>query len=119
MRQNVPTRITLKREKKTLEICFNDGSIFDLSAEFLRVFSPSAEVQGHSPEERQVISGRRHVGIVNIEPVGQYAIRIHFDDTHDTGIFSWDILYQFGIEQEAMWVDYMEELGELNLTRDP
>lgn len=117
--QNVPTQIKLKRTEKILQVTFGDGRAFDLPAEFLRVHSPSAEVQGHSEAQRQVVSGRRHVGIMSIEPVGKYAIRIEFDDMHDTGIFSWDILYRFGIDQDKMWVDYLEELEALGLSREP
>ena len=88
-------------------------------AEFLRVHSPSAEVQGHSPEERQFVAGRRHVGILGLELVGQYAIRIDFDDLHDTGIYSWRILYDFGLRQESLWANYLKEMEDLGLSRDP
>ena len=114
-----PTEIKVKREEKVLEVCFDDGSSFTLSAEFLRVHSPSAEVQGHSPDQRQVVVGRRHVGILSVEPVGQYAIRIEFDDLHDTGIYSWEILYNFGIRQDDMWEAYIGELNSLGMSRDP
>ena len=114
-----PTEIKVKREEKVLEVCFDDGSSFTLPAEFLRVHSPSAEVQGHSPDQRQVVVGRRHVGILSVEPVGQYAIRIEFDDTHDTGIYSWETLYRFGLLQKSMWDNYLAELQSLGLSRDP
>ena len=81
--------------------------------------SPSAEVQGRAPEERQVVAGRRHVGILGVEPVGQYAIRIDFDDLHDTGIYSWRILYDFGLQQDSLWARYLQEMTDLGLSRDP
>ena len=116
---HTPTEIRVKRVEKLLEIVFDDGMYFSLPAEFLRVHSPSAEVQGHSPEERQVVAGRRHVGILGVEPVGQYAIRIDFDDLHDTGIYSWRILYDFGLRQESLWASYLQEMADLGLSRDP
>ena len=115
----IPIEIKLKREEKLLEVYFDDGKLFSFSAEFLRVHSPSAEVQGHSEDQRQVVAGRRHVGILSVEPVGQYAIRIIFDDMHDTGIYSWEILYAFGIGQIEMWEAYIEELESLGLSREP
>ena len=115
----IPTEIKLKREEKLLEVCFDDGKVFSFSAEFLRVHSPSAEVQGHSEDQRQVVAGRRHVGILSVEPVGQYAIRINFDDMHDTGIYSWEILYSFGVGEKEMWQAYILELEALGLSRDP
>ena len=115
----IPTEIKLKREEKLLEVCFDDGNVFSFSAEFLRVHSPSAEVQGHSEDQRQVVAGRRHVGILSVEPVGQYAIRINFDDMHDTGIYSWEILYSFGVGEKEMWQAYILELEALGLSRDP
>ena len=115
----IPIEIKLKREEKLLEVYFDDGKLFSFSAEFLRVHSPSAEVQGHSEDQRQVVAGRRHVGILSVEPVGQYAIRIIFDDMHDTGIYSWEILYAFGIGQIEMWQTYIEELESLGLSREP
>ena len=114
-----PADIRLRRAEKVLDITFDDGSCFSFPAEFLRVHSPSAEVQGHTPEERQVVAGRRHVGILGLELVGQYAIRIDFDDLHDTGIYSWRILYDFGLRQEALWAHYLKEMEELGLSRDP
>ncbi len=114
-----PTDIRLKRAEKVLEIVFDDSSHFSFSAEFLRVHSPSAEVQGHSPEERQVVAGRRHVGILGLELVGQYALRIDFDDLHDTGIYSWRILYHLGLRQESLWARYLQEVADLGLSRDP
>jgi DUF971 family protein len=114
-----PTEIRLKREEKVLEVDFEDGASFAFPAEFLRVESPSAEVQGHGPNQKQTVSGRRHVGIMGVEPVGNYAIRIQFDDLHDTGIFSWETLYDYGRRQEQMWADYLAALDEKGLSRDP
>lgn len=114
-----PTEIRVKKEQRTLEIDFDDGASFSLPAEFLRVHSPSAEVQGHSPSERQTVPGRRHVGIVEVEPVGNYAIRISFDDLHDTGIYSWRTLYDFGRRQDALWQEYLGDLEAKGLSRDP
>src|SRR5882762_10910045 len=91
-----PVELRLKRAEKLLEVAFDDGSQFSLPAELLRVESPSAEVQGHGPGQKTLVPGRRHVGIMGVEPVGNYAIRIKFDDLHDTGIFTWRYLYGLG-----------------------
>ena len=114
-----PTEIRLKREEKALEIDFEDGKSFCLPAELLRVESPSAEVQGHGPSQKTLVAGRRHVGIMAVEPVGNYAIRIKFDDMHDTGIYSWDTLYDYGQRQEEMWQDYLNAIEAESLSRDP
>lgn len=114
-----PKEIRLKRDEKVLEIDFDDGRTFRLPAELLRVESPSAEVQGHSPSQKVVVAGRRHVGIMGLEPVGTYAIRIRFDDLHDTGLYSWDWLYALGDNQDAIWSNYLKALDERGLSRDP
>jgi DUF971 family protein len=114
-----PTEIRLNKKEKVLEVDFDDGSSFSLPAELLRVESPSAEVQGHNPTQKQTISGRRHVGIMELEPVGNYAIRIKFDDLHDTGIFSWDYLYYLGKNKDEAWSNYLKALEEKGLSRDP
>lgn len=114
-----PTEIRLKKEEKMLEIDFDDGNCFALPAELLRVESPSAEVQGHSPNQKKTIAGRRHVGILAVEPVGNYAVRIKFDDRHESGIYSWDILYDFGVRQDAIWNNYLNNLAAQGLSRDP
>ena len=114
-----PTEIRLKREEKVLEVAFDDGRTFCLPAELLRVESPSAEVQGHGPGQKTLIAGRRHVGIMDIETVGHYAIRIKFDDLHDTGIYSWDTLYDMGERQGELWRDYLDALETRGLSRDP
>jgi DUF971 family protein len=114
-----PTEIRLKKKEKILEVDFDDGNSFSLPAELLRVESPSAEVQGHSPTQKQVVSGRRHVGIMELEPVGNYAVRIKFDDLHDTGIFSWDYLYYLGKNKDEAWTNYLQALEDKGLSRDP
>ena len=114
-----PVEIRLKREEKVIEIDFDDGCSFRYPAEFLRVESPSAEVQGHGPGQKQLVSGRRHVGIMELTPVGNYAICIKFDDLHDSGIFAWDTLYQYGENQKKMWANYLAEISEAGLSRDP
>ncbi|HEY0421220.1 MAG TPA: DUF971 domain-containing protein [Acetobacteraceae bacterium] len=115
----VPTEIRLRRAEKLLEVDFDDGSRFSLPAEYLRVESPSAEVQGHGPSQRKTIAGRRHVGILSLEPVGHYAIRILFDDLHDTGIYSWEYLHELGREQAGKWRAYLAALEAQGLSRDP
>lgn len=114
-----PTEIRLRKEEKRLEIDFDDGASFSLPAEYLRVHSPSAEVQGHAPSQRQTVGGRMHVGIINLEPVGHYAVRIVFDDLHDSGIFTWNYLYELGAEQAERWAAYLEELAAKGMSRDP
>ena len=114
-----PKEIRVKRAEKVIEIDFDDGRSFRLPAEFLRVESPSAEVQGHTPSQKQIVAGRRHVGILGVESVGTYAIRIKFDDLHDTGIYSWDTLYEYGQRQDEMWRAYLQALEVRGLSRDP
>lgn len=112
------TEIRLKRAEKLLDIAFDDGSKFSLPAELLRVESPSAEVQGHSPEQRQLVSGAKEVGILRLEPVGNYAIRIVFDDGHDTGLFSWSYLHELGMEQPVRWKRYLDAMAKAGLSRE-
>ena len=114
-----PVEIRLKKADKRLEVDFDDGKSFSYPAEYLRVESPSAEVMGHGPGHKQIVAGRREVGILAVEPVGHYAIRIRFDDLHDTGIYSWDYLYELGAEQETKWRIYLEALAARGLSRDP
>ena len=114
-----PTEIRLKKAEKVLEIDFDDGSSFSLPAELLRVESPSAEVQGHGPGQKTVVAGRRHVGIMKVEPVGNYAVRLIFDDLHDTGIYSWKYLYELGRNRDARWQEYLDALERLGQSREP
>jgi DUF971 family protein len=115
----IPVEIRLKEEGKRLEVDFDDGSQFVFPAEYLRVESPSAEVQGHAPHQKQLVAGRRHVGIMRIEPVGHYAIRLLFDDLHETGIYSWEYLHTLGREQGPKWQAYLDALQTRGLSRDP
>jgi DUF971 family protein len=114
-----PVELRLKRAERRLEISFDDGKTFSLPAEYLRVESPSAEVQGHGAGEKTIVAGRAHVGIMDLEPVGNYAVRIKFDDLHDTGIYSWDYFYQLGIEQDKRWRAYLAVLAARGLSREP
>jgi DUF971 family protein len=111
--------IRLKRTERLIEIDFEDGRSFRLPAELLRVESPSAEVQGHDPKRKTIVAGKRPVGISSVEPVGTYAIRIRFDDGHDTGLYTWDWLYTLGKDQERVWRTYLDALAERGLSRDP
>lgn len=113
------TEIRLDRATGALAVAFADGARFTLPAEYLRVESPSAEVQGHREEERRLVSGRRHVRVIGIEPVGNYAVRLNFDDLHDTGIFSWEYLYELGSEQAERWARYLDALAARGLSREP
>jgi DUF971 family protein len=114
-----PVELRLKRAEKLLEVAFDDGSRFRLPAEYLRVESPSAEVQGHGPGQKTLVHGRAHVGIISLEPIGNYAVRITFDDLHNTGIYSWSYLHQLGVEHEKRWRDYLEGLAANGLSREP
>ena len=125
-----PVELRLKKAEKLLEISFDDGNSFRLPAEYLRVESPSAEVQGHGPGQRTLVSGRAHVGIIGLEPVGNYAVRIVFDDLHGgdaplfqdsthAGIFSWSYLHQLGVEYDRRWRAYIDALAMNGLRREP
>ena len=115
-----PVELRLKKAEKLLEVAFDDGSRFRLPAEYLRVESPSAEVMGHGgPSTKKIVSGRRHVKIVTVEPVGNYAIRIVFDDKHDTGIYSWSYLRELGDTYDEKWAAYQAALLYRGLSRDP
>ena len=116
---HTPTEIRLNREDKTLEVTFDDGKAFTISAELLRVESPSAEVQGHGPDQKTLVGGRRNVAIMEITPVGNYAVALKFDDLHNSGIYTWDLLYNFGENQDAMWAQYLDELKAAKMSRDP
>jgi DUF971 family protein len=111
----IPTEIKLHKQSRILEVAFNDGKHFNLPCEYLRVYSPSAEVRGHGPGQETLQVGKKEVEITNIEPVGQYAVALVFSDGHDSGLYSWDYLYDLGMEQEHYWKTYlrrMEEAGE-------
>ncbi len=114
-----PKEVRLHKDRRALTVAFEDGSAFTLPAEYLRVESPSAEVQGHNPDERKIVGGKRDVGIMEIHPVGNYAVRLVFDDLHSTGIFSWDYLHQLGREHDKRFARYLEELAAKGLSRDP
>ena len=114
-----PEEVRYLSTDKRLEVGFDNGVRFSYPAELLRVESPSAEVQGHSASEKKIVAGRKHVGIMEIEPIGNYAIRIKFDDLHDTGLFSWQYLYQLGENQDAIWQTYLDAIEGQGLSRDP
>jgi DUF971 family protein len=115
----VPTEITLHAQSQVLEIAFDDGKRFRLPSEFLRVYSPSAEVRGHGPGQEVLQAGKKDVAITAVEPVGQYAVQLRFSDGHDTGIYSWDLLYDYGARQEAMWQHYLQRLAAAGASREP
>jgi DUF971 family protein len=106
----IPTALKLKRGSRSLEATFSDGTTFELPAEYLRVYSPSAEVKGHGPGEGVLVTGKRNVNIDSIEPVGRYAVKLVFDDGHDTGLYTWEKLYELGSDYEAKWGRYLERL---------
>ena len=116
---HVPSRIVVHQQSKVLELEFADGRCFRLPFEYLRVYSPSAEVRGHGPGQEVLQTGKRDVGITGIEPVGNYAIQPTFDDGHSSGIYSWDYLYGLGERHEANWADYLERLAAAGADRDP
>ncbi|MBB5761276.1 DUF971 domain-containing protein [Methylorubrum rhodesianum] len=118
MSERWPTEIRLSGDKRILTVAFDGGGRFELPAEYLRVSSPSAEVQGHSPAERKVLGGKRDVAILSVEPVGNYAVKLFFDDMHDTGIYGWDYLFDLGREYRNRWSTYLRELEERGLSRD-
>ena len=114
-----PRELVYRRADKVLHVRFDDGTGFDLPAEYLRTQSPSAEVQGHSEAQRKTVGGKRNVSIAGTEPVGNYAVRLLFDDGHSTGIFSWSYLHELGREREKRWGEYLRELAAKGLRRDP
>jgi len=113
----MPTELNLHQKSKTLEIAFEDGSRFNLPCEYLRVYSPSAEVRGHGPGQGVLQVGKEDVNIVKIEPVGNYAVCLHFDDEHNTGIYAWETLYDLGAHYDRYWTDYLKALEEAGLKR--
>ncbi len=112
-----PTELRLRKDRKVLSVAFDDGGRFDLDAEYLRVRSPSAEVQGHSPDERKIVAGKKNVLILEVHPIGNYAVRLVFDDLHSTGIYSWDYLLDLGRNRNAYWQEYLDELAGKGLAR--
>lgn len=113
-----PTEIKLHQKSRILEIAFSDGNTFQLPCEFLRVYSPSAEVRGHGPGQEVLQVGKKNVEIQKIEPVGSYAVQFSFSDGHDTGIYSWDLLYDYGMRQEEMWQQYLKRMAEAGASRE-
>jgi DUF971 family protein len=116
--ETVPTGITLHQKSRVMEIAFSDGRSFRLPYEFLRVYSPSAEVRGHGPGQEVLQVGKRNVEIRSLEPVGSYAVQPQFSDGHDTGIYSWDYLYELGENQEALWNEYLKRLAAAGASRE-
>jgi len=114
-----PTDITLHTASRVLEIAFSDGRVFKLPFEFLRVYSPSAEVRGHGPGQETLQVGKRDVTITRLDPVGHYALQPVFSDGHSSGIYAWDYLYEIGANQEALWADYLAQLEAAGASRDP
>src|SRR5215470_6900888 len=110
-----PTELRLRKDKAALTVAFDTGETFEFPAEFLRVYSPSAEVQGHSPDERKTVGGKRNVQVIEVHPVGNYAVRLDFDDMHSTGIYSWAYLLEMGHDMPARWQGYLDELAAKGL----
>ncbi len=113
-----PTEIKLHQRSRVLEISFDNGKTFQLPCEFLRVYSPSAEVRGHGPGQETLQSGKKNVEIKAVEPVGNYAVQLAFSDGHNTGIYSWDILYDYGVRQDELWAQYLQRLQAAGASRD-
>ncbi|MGE5525334.1 MAG: gamma-butyrobetaine hydroxylase-like domain-containing protein [Rhodospirillaceae bacterium] len=114
-----PTEIKVHQQSRVLEVAFADGQSFRLPFEFLRVYSPSAEVRGHGPGQEVLQVGKKDVQVLAVEPVGAYAIQLKFSDGHDTGIYSWDLLYEYGMRQERMWQDYLQRMRDAGASREP
>ena len=113
-----PTELKVRDKGRELKVSFEDGGSFELPAEYLRVMSPSAEVQGHSRKERKTIGGKRQVAIIGCEPIGTYAVKLSFDDMHATGIYTWDYLHELGCARAAKWAAYLDDLAAKGLSRD-
>lgn len=114
-----PTEIKLHQKSRVLEIAFADGASFRLPCEFLRVYSPSAEVRGHGPGQEVLQVGKKDVEVTRVEPVGSYAVQLTFSDGHDTGIYSWELLYDYGRRQDEMWRHYLQRMEEAGASREP
>ena len=117
--ERVPTEIKLRSRSRVLEVTFSDGQRFELPFEYLRVHSPSAEVKGHGPGQEVLVLGKENVAIRAVEPIGQYAVRLIFDDGHNTGLYTWKYLYELGEHQDEFWAEYLGELEKRGLKRDP
>lgn len=115
----MPTEIKLHQKSRLLEIAFSDDRRFELPCELLRVYSPSAEVRGHGPGQEVLQVGKKNVEITDIQPVGSYAVQLVFSDGHDSGLYSWDYLYDLGINQEALWQQYLARMKEAGASREP
>jgi DUF971 family protein len=115
----MPTEIKLHQKSRMLEIAFSDGQRFELPCEFLRVFSPSAEVRGHGPGQEVLQVGKKNVEITDVQPVGSYAVQLVFSDGHDSGLYSWDYLHDLGVNQDALWKQYVERMNEAGASREP
>ena len=114
----IPTEITLHKKSRMLELTFEDGGQYQLPAEYLRVYSPSAEVRGHGPGQETLQTGKRNVEITDLEAVGNYAVQPTFSDGHNTGIYSWDLLHDLGLNQESLWAEYLARLEKAGASRD-
>lgn len=115
----IPTEIKLHQASRVMELTFDNGSSFRLPYEFLRVYSPSAEVRGHGPGQETLQTGKKDVEIVDLQPMGHYAVKLIFSDGHDTGIYSWDLLYNMGMHQEGMWMEYLDKIKSACASREP
>jgi DUF971 family protein len=115
----IPTEIKLHQKSRLLEIAFSDGQRFELPCEFLRIYSPSAEVRGHGPGQEVLQVGKKNVEITDVQPVGSYAVQLVFSDGHDSGLYSWDYLHDLGVNQEALWKQYLERMNEAGASREP
>ena len=113
-----PTEIKLHQKSRVLEIAFDDGKLFRLECELLRVYSPSAEVRGHGPGQEVLQTGKKNVGITAVEPVGNYAVRLVFSDGHDTGLYSWDYLYGMGVDKDKLWKEYLGRMAKEGASRE-
>ena len=119
MQNKTPTEVKLRKRSNTLELIYSDGSLLEFSSEFLRVHSPSAEVRGHGKDQEVLQAGKRNVKLKTVAPVGNYALKLEFDDGHNTGIFSWDYLASLGQDKKTLWDDYLLKLEKAGKTRDP
>jgi DUF971 family protein len=119
MNKHTPTEIKLHQKSRQMEISFTDGKRFELSYEFLRVYSPSAEVRGHGPGQEVLQVGKQNVDITAIEPVGSYAVQPRFSDGHDSGLYSWDYLYEIGLDRDQLWQQYLQRMKAAGASREP